>query len=157
MAEGLDILNDNTAVDLSTVRTSLPILAAGMYVVTLKAASVDANKKGTGSNLSLEVTLTNPALDDQGKEVAPGFPLFDTVSLVRTFKPDGTTISYDPVKRLVELLEAFGVEKAGSMTPRDMLALIQSFIGQQTAVRTKIEKSDEYGDKTRIQRYSKLA
>lgn len=157
MAEGLDILNDNTAVDLSTVRTSLPILAKGMYIVSLKAADVGANKKLTGSNLSIEVLLVNSGLDDQGKEVQPGFPLFDTISLVRTFKPDGTTVSYDPVKRLVELLEAFGVEKAGTMTPRDMITLLQTFLGQQCAVRTSIETSDEYGSKTRIQRYSKLA
>lgn len=153
----LDILNDNSSVDLTTVRTAAPVLKAGLYQGKLTKAAVEPNKKATGSNMNLEVTLSSPAESVDGKVVSAGFKLFDTVSLVRTFKDDGTTVSYDPVNRLVELIEALTGEKSGSMTPRQMVELIQGCIGRDVAFRTKVEQSAEYGDKTRIQRYVKLA
>lgn len=153
----LDILNDNSTVDLTTVRTAAPILKAGLYQGTLTKCAIEPNKKATGSNMNIEVTLSSPAETVDGKTVSPGFKLYDTVSLVRTFKDDGTTVSYDPVNRLVELIEALTGEKSGSMTPRQMVELVQSCISRSVAFRTKVEQSAEYGDKTRIQRYVKLA
>jgi hypothetical protein len=154
---GLDILNDNTAVDLTQVRTAMPILKPATSLCILKSAELEANKKQTGSNLNIQLTTVNPTETVDGKVVNPGFTLFDTISLVRTFKDDGTTISYDPVPRLVEIIEAITGEKNGTATPRQMVEQIQTSIGQQVAVRHKVESSDQYGDKTRVQRYIKSA
>lgn len=152
---GLDILNDNTSVDLTTVRTAMPILKPAVHSAVIKSVEVEPNKKGTGSNLTLSYTLTNQSETVDGKLVNPGFVVFDLVSLVRTFKDDGTTVAYDPVPRLVEIIESITGEKSGSMTPRQMVDTIRTSIGRSIAFRTKVETDQQYGDKTRIARYVK--
>lgn len=152
---GLDLLNDNTSVDLTTVRTAMPILKPAIHSAVLKKADVEPNKKQTGSNLLIELSLSNETETVDGKTVNPGFVVFDLVSLVRTFKDDGTTIAYDPVPRLVEIIEAITGEKSGSLTPRQMVDAIRSSVGQSIAFRTKVETDAQYGDKTRVARYVK--
>ena len=154
---GLDILNDNTSVDLTTVRTAMPILKPALYTAAIKEVKLEANKKGTGSNLNLSYSLQNVSETTDGKTVNPGFVVFDLVSLVRTFKDDGTTIAYDPVERLVAIIESITGEKAGQMTPRQMVELIQSSVGRTIAFRTKVESDAQFGDKTRIARYVKAS
>lgn len=154
---GLDILNDNTAVDLTQVRTAMPVLKPALQQAVIKSVKVEPNKKQTGSNMALEYTLVNSAESDDGKIINPGFLVFDMISLVRTFKEDGTTISYDPVEKLVALIEAVTGEKTGTMTPKEMVMAIQSFVGRQIAFRTVIEDDQQYGRKTRVARYVKSA
>lgn len=156
-AQGLDILNDNTVVDLTQVRTAAPILKPAVIACILSKVLVEPNKKATGSNMNIELTTVNSVETIDGKVLSPGFKLFDTISLVRTFKEDGTTVSYDPVPRLVEMIEAITGTKDGSATPRQMVEQITGSVGQQIAARTKVEKSEEFGDKTRVARYVKVS
>jgi hypothetical protein len=154
---GLDILNDNTPVDLTTVRTAMPVLKPSLHSAIIKKVELEPNKKNTGSNLVLEHTLVNQVEADDGKVINPGFTVFDLISLVKTFKDDGETVNYNPVEKLVAVIEAVTGEKSGSLTPREMVSLIQSFVGRQIAFRTVIENDEKFGAKTRIARYVKSA
>src|ERR1017187_72480 len=92
---GLDILSDNTPVDLTTVRTAMPVLKPALHSAIIKKVDLEANKKNTGSNLVFEFPLVNQAESDDGKLINPGFTVFDLISLVKTFKEDGTTVNYN--------------------------------------------------------------
>jgi hypothetical protein len=151
----LDILNDSTPVDLSTVRTAMPVLKPALHEAVVKNITIESNKAQTGSNMNLEYTLTNQAEAVDGKIINPGFTVFDTVSLVRTFKEDGTTVKYEPMSRLVEIYEAITGEKSGTMTARALVDNLTTFIGRKIAFRTKVESDAQYGDKTRIAKYVK--
>jgi hypothetical protein len=154
---GLDILNDNTAVDLTTVRTAMPVLKPATHSAVIKKVSLDENKNRTGYNLNLEYTLVNQAESDDDKILNPGFVVFDLISLVKTFKEDGS-VAYNPVEKLVAIIEAVTGEKTGTMTPKEMVLLIQSFVGRSIVFRTVIDnKNPEFGTKTRIARYIKSA
>ena len=156
MSQGLDILNDTSAVDLSTVRTAMPILKPALHTGRLKTAALEPNKKATGSNLNIELTLENSAEATDGKTVNPGFVVFDTISCVKTFKDNGD-VSYDPMQKLVALYEALGFPKEGALSARDVVTRIQSALGQQVAFRTTVQDDPTYGQKTRVDRYVKAS
>jgi len=151
----IDILNDNTPVDLNQVRTALPIIKPSTQSGIIKKVEVTQNNKKTGYNLSLELTLTNPAEAEDGKEVQPGFPIFDLVSLVRTYAEDGITVKYDPIQKLVAIVEAVTGEKTGSLTPKEIVLAIQGFVGRQVAFRLQVVDDEQYGRKNRVARYIK--
>lgn len=151
----LDILNDTTPIDLSTVRTAMPVLKPSLHAGVLAAFQVEPNKKGTGSNASIELTLVNGAEDVGGKTVNPGFKVFDLISCVKTFKEDGTTVSYDPMQKLVALYEALGGSKDQRMTAGELVRALQSCVGQPVNFRTRVEDDPTYGQKTRVDRYVK--
>lgn len=154
---GLDILSDNTPVDLTQVRTAMPVLKPALHTAIVKKVDVVPNNAKTGYNMTLEYTLVNSAEDEDGKTINPGFTVFDLISLVKTFKDDGTTVNYNPLEKLVAIIEAITGEKSGTMTARELVDTIKSFVGQQVAFRTVIENDEKYGKKTRIARYVKMA
>lgn len=154
--QGLDILNDTQAVDLSTVRTAMPILKPALHAGVLAAVQVEPNKKGTGSNMSIELTLVNGAETTLGTPVNPGFKCFDLISLVKTFKESGD-VSYDPMTKLVALFEALGNSKTQAMSPRAVVDTIVNSVGQKVNFRTKVENDPTYGEKTRVDRYVKAS
>lgn len=137
--------------DLTNTDTGFPIIPAGLYSVTVAEMKTEANKKGTGQNLKIKLTLDEPTTDLKGQLTNPGFPLFDLVSLVVS-KDDNGQIKYDPKKRLAEFKEAVLGDKAGaSFNP------LEQYLGRQVTVRIKVEDSDEFGKQNRIQRYVKKA
>ena len=150
MTQGQDVLNELNSLDLGTVQTALPILLAGVYEVLVAKLQFDENKAKTGKLLNIELTMINPTKDETGtREVNPGFPLFDRISAVRTYKEDGTTVKYDPMPRFAQFREAVLGDKAGAFMP------VEQYIGKKVAVRIKVEDDSEFGRKNVVARYVK--
>ena len=143
----LDILNELSSVDLTTVQTALPILKKGTYEVVVAELSITENKAKTGNLLNIKFTLVNPAQDENGKEVHPGFPLFDRISLVRTFKEDGVTVKYDPLQNLKRFREAVTGDKGGVFMP------LEQYNGKKLGVRVDVEDDATFGRKNSVDKY----
>jgi hypothetical protein len=135
-------LND---LDLTNTDTGLPLLEPGLYKCRVKNVQAVENKKKNGQNLKIELTLEQTVKSTKGQEISAGFPLFDTVSLVKTEK-------YDPARRLAEFQEA-------TMGAKGKLAPLDRYIGNEVHVKVSIEGSqdDEFGEQNRIKRYVKKA
>jgi hypothetical protein len=139
-----DVLNEIQKTDLTTVQTTMPVLKAGLYEGTVAEAKVEKNKKDTGSNLNIKISLAHATTDENGKAVNAGFPVFDTISLVRTFQADGTTVKYEPMTKVAAFAKGLGVS---SIMP------VESLVGKPITFRVKIEDDVQYGRKNRIERY----
>jgi hypothetical protein len=150
----LDILNELSSVDLSTVQTALPVVAPGVYEVLVAELAFAANKANTGQLLNIKLTLVNPAksiADDKGvvRDINVGFPIFDRISAVRTFKEDGTTVKYDPLPRFAAFREGVTGDKAGLFMP------IEQYIGRKVGIRIAVEDDAEFGTKNVVKKYIK--
>lgn len=146
-----DILNavdsSNTLIDLdnmdlSTVQTGMPLIPEGLVELEVVKLELKPNKNGTGQNLNITYHTTQPITSFEGKLLNPGFPVFDLISLTPTDK-------YDPRQRLAEFKEAVTGSKVGAFNP------LEQYLNCRVAVRVKIERNDEYGNKNRIARYIK--
>lgn len=142
MSDSIDILNQLQAADLSSVPTGRPILKPCVTPLEIRKIEPVENKAGTGHNLNIELITTEELDTEAGEPVNPGFPLYDTISLVQTEK-------YDPWRRLAELKEAATGDKSGAFgDPAD-------YVGMIVMANVQIERSEEYGDKNRVKRYVK--
>jgi hypothetical protein len=140
-------MNELGTVDLSTVQTALPVLKAGTYEVLVAEASFSENKAKTGQLLNIKLTLVNAAVSLTDVAVNPGFPIFDRISAVRTFKEDGVTVKYDPLPRFAAFREGVTGDKAGAFMP------VEQYIGKKVAVRIKVDDDPEFGQKNVVQKY----
>lgn len=148
----VDVMNELTSVDLSTVETNVPVIIDGIYEVTVAELTIRPNKDNSGQVLSMKFALAQPAPARQGDketQVNPGFPLFHTVSLKRTFKDDGE-VKYEPLTQLTNFREAVIGEKAGQFMP------LEQYIGRSLAVQTRIQDDPKFGMSARIQKFKKL-
>lgn len=150
MSDDLDISAQLDNIDLSTVSTSFPMLAAGLQEVNVAEVKIEPQKAPkTGKNLKIKLTLVNPAVDIEGKTVNAGFPLFDTVSLTKTFKDDGS-VKYDPTPKLALFKEVVTGSKDGTFMP------LEQYIGKSCLVQVSfVPAQGEFGPQNRIQRYVK--
>jgi len=124
--------------DLLNVDTSAPLIKEGVYTAKFKELTVAANKKGTGDNLNIQLTLEDKAESVDGKTINPGFVLFDLISLAKTEK-------YEPAKRLKELQESANVVKSVFDT--------DDLLGKTCKIKVSVEKgTGEFSDKNRIKR-----
>lgn len=151
-----DILNELASVDLNTVQTALPILKKGVYEVLVSEVSFVPNKAQTGQVFNIKFTLVNPAEgepDDKGnpRTINAGFPLFDRISAVRTFKEDGVTVKYDPLQNFARFKEAVTGTKEGSFMP------IEQYQGKRLGVRVGVEDDAQFGRKNTIEKYIKAS
>lgn len=144
MSDEIDILSELESTDFSKVETGMPLLPAALYEVEVQEADVSPNKAGTGHNAKFKLGLTQPTTDLTGKPVNPGFPIFVTMSLVRTPK-------YDPLKNIAQFMECFTGNKSGKFLP------VQQFIGQKGNIRLSVTESEQYGKQNAIARYVKKA
>ena len=148
------MLNELDALDLSTVQTALPVLPAGVYEVIVSELKFDENKAKTGKLLNIKLTLVNPCKslpDDKGatREVNQGFPLFDRISAVRTFKDDGIEVKYDPLPRFAAFKEGVLGDKTGAFMP------LEQYAGKKVGVRIAVEDDAEFGRKNVVKKYIK--
>lgn len=151
-----DVLNELESLDMTTVQTALPVLKAGTYEVVVAELKFDENKAQTGKLLNIKLTLTTPAkaetgLDGIERDVSPGFPIFDRISAVRTFKEDGTTVKYDPIPRFAAFKEGVTGSKTGAFMP------IEQYIGKKVGVRLAVEDDEQFGRKNVVKRYIKAS
>lgn len=159
MSNDIDILAQIDNIDLSTVETARPNLPSGMYLMQVKEMKlVDQKAPKTGKNLSIQLGLVEPALavpNEKGEQqkLNPGFPVFDTISLVQTFNPDGS-VRYDPLPRLAKFREAVVGSKDGKFMP------LEQYVGQQVMVKVSYTASNvdrktgqDYGPKSSVQDY----
>ena len=146
-----DILNELSTVDLNTVQTALPIVQKGVYEAIVAELKFDENKAKTGQLLNIKLTLTTTAKAEDGKELNAGFPIFDRISAVRTFKDDGVTVKYDPLPRFAAFREGVTGSKAGAFMP------IEQYIGRKVGIRLDVEDDAEFGRKNVVKRYVKAS
>lgn len=159
--QDIDILSQIDNIDLSTVETARPHLASGVYEFTVqKMELVDQKAPKTGKNLNIQLGLVEPAQsvpNEKGetKLLNAGFPVFDLISLTKTFKENGD-VNYDPLPRLAKFREAVLGSKDGKFMP------IEQYIGQRVMVKvnysaTNVDKKtgQDYGPKTSVSDYVK--
>lgn len=160
MSDDIDILNQLSNINLSSVQTSFPLLATGLYDLTVAEMKVEQQKAPkVGNNIKIKLTTQNPSVDIDGKQVNPGFPMFDTISLTKSFKEDGS-INYDPAQKLAAFKEAVTGSKEGSFgAPAEWAEL---YVGKTVQARvtyspTSVDKrtQKDYGPQSRIDRYVK--
>lgn len=139
-AELQDLLNT----PLDEVPTEAPLINATTEL-KLVDAKVEANKGGDGNNLNMKWALTTPVQSIDGRTVTPGAygsMFYHTVSLKKTEK-------YNPAENLARLKEALTGSKQGTF------GAPEQYIGQTVMAVLKAEKSDQYGDSTRISKFIK--
>lgn len=152
MSNDIDILSQLDSIDLNSVETARPNLPSGMFPVrVVKMELVDQKAPKTGKNLSIQLALVEPAQSvpnskGETQMLQPGFPVFDLISLTKTFRDDGT-VKYDPLPRLAKFREAVKGDKAGQFLP------LEQYIGMTVMVRTKYSVDPEYGPRTNVQDY----
>jgi len=159
MSQDIDILSQLDNIDLSSVATAAPLLPSGLYEMTVaEMAVVQQRAPKTGNNIKLKLTLANPAVDIDGKPVNPGFPVFDQISLTKTYKEDGS-VSYDPMPRLAVFREAVLGDKSGSFGgPAEWAS---TYIGKTVMVKiaydpdSKDKAGKSWGPQSRVDRYVK--
>lgn len=139
-----DELNALLNTPLNEVPTELPLIN-GIAELRLVEVKVAANKEDTGSNLNLTFMLTTPIAAVDGKIVSPGAygsKIFHTISLRKTEK-------YNPAENLARLKLAFTGTKDGTF------GAPEQYVGSTVMAVLKPEKSDQFGDSTRISKFVK--
>lgn len=160
--QDVDILSQIDNIDLSTVETARPNLPSGVYLMTVKKVELqDQKAPKTGKNLSIQLGLVEPATSvpnhkGETQTLQPGFPVFDLISMTKTFRENGE-VKYDPLPRLAKFREAVLGSKDGKFMP------LEQYLGQQVMVKVKFEADskgkdgESYGPKTSVQDYVRRA
>lgn len=130
-------------VDLTTVETGIPILSDGLYEVKVADLEIVPTKDGQGQLLSIKYTLEQHAQSVTGEAVAPGFPIYDRISLRITEK-------YTPAKRLAALQDCFLSERTPKLNTEDL-------IGKVGTIRLRIREDEKYGTSNEVKAYEKKA
>ena len=144
MSEEIDMLSSLETADFTNVETGMPTIPKGLYEVEVLTATIDRNKKQTGSNANFKFGLTQPTTAEDGKAVNPGFPVFHVISLVKTDK-------YDPLQNIARFMECFTGTKSGKFLP------VENFIGMKGNVRIDIDDNPEFGKRNIIKQLVKKA
>lgn len=156
--QDVDILSQIDNIDLASVETARPNLPSGVYRFRVtKMELVDQKAPKTGKNLSIQLGLTEPAQSvpnakGETQLLNAGFPVFDLISLTKTFREDGS-VKYDPLPRLAKFREAVMGSKDGKFLP------VEQYIGMEVTARIRFEADskgkdgESYGPKTSVQDY----
>lgn len=137
-------LNDLLNRPLDEVPTDMPLINATAEL-RLDDIKVSDNKSGDGSNLNCVFGLTTPVQAVSGQMVNPGAygsKFYHTISLK-------TTEKYNPAENLARLKQALTGTKAGTF------GAPEQYIGSTCMAILKVEKSDQFGDRTTISRFVK--
>lgn len=131
--------------DLSSVDTSMPILAADVYDLKIHEAKVAPNNEGTGQVLKLALKTTKDAQSKSGENINAGFPIFHNIGLSPTEKYTKDMIK----KNVASFLEAVGA----GMT----LNPVERLIGRNVRAKVTIQpERDQYPESNRIGRFVKI-
>lgn len=125
-----DILRE----DLGGVDVSMPLLPKDTYLMTVKKCEVVDNKKGDGKNIKITLSTTTPTISVAGEPIAPGFPVYDTISLTPT--PNYTKASI--LKKVKLFRQAVTGQAGGAFDPA------AQYEGKNVKVVLKVQ--DEQGD-----------
>ena len=109
-------------VDLTSVETSMPVLQAGLYDLRIASLTKEENKDKTGDNLKVKFLTVDPAVSTQGKDLAPGVPLFVYYPLQK--KEGGKESNFDWKTNLASLQEAALGEKRVQFATAELIGLI---------------------------------
>ena len=159
MSQDIDILSQIDNIDLASVETARPNLPTGLYRFKVaKLELVDQKAPKTGKNLSIQLGLVEPQQSvpnskGESQVLNVGFPVFDLISLTKTFKENGE-VNYDPLPRLAKFREAVLGDKSGKFMP------LEQYLGREVIVKvryseTNIDKKtgQDYGPKTSVNDY----
>lgn len=139
--ENIPLLDD----DLSSVDTSRPLLAEGIYNLRVAELSIKESE-GTGNKyINARYELDQDAQSVAGEAISPGFSVFDIIVVSETEKMDADSIR----KRLALLQEAWLGKKTDRFAPLEQYvgASFQAVIGIET------DKGGKYDDKNRVKKY----
>lgn len=123
----IDIFEQLGDTNFDEVDTSMPVLAPGLYTFEIKDMRRDQWKSGKGSSLTIQLALTEEAVDVSGeRQITPGYSIYDRISLVAKGR-------YDPRQPIKRFLEAVG------MADQPFDQTFSSYLGATVTVKTKIE------------------
>lgn len=151
-APGTDVFEVLGSVDLSTIDTSMPVLAPGQYEFEIAEMERAQSKTKEGTYLKIKLKLVTENVQTITDEhVNPGFPLLHMISLVRTD-------NYDPLKSIAVFLDALGLRDQ----PFDQT--FESYVGRTLVAKTKVDQEREdpntgqvYPKATRVAAFVKAA
>lgn len=141
MPDETDILN----VDLTSVDTSYPLLAAGVYPFTVAKCEYGKTKDGTGNLVKIQLKLNVAAKDIKGAPVNVGFTINDQISVTPSEK-----YTTDMITRALKKFREGVVGKApGPFAP------IDQYVGQTVVANISIEedKNGKYEPRNRVKAY----
>lgn len=155
----LGALQNLGGLNLTDISTDYPVLQPVHHQFTITEIKVEPTKSNP-NNLMMVITVetSNPALDKDGKEVKPGYKLTHRIGLTPTTDDNGK-VKRSPemiFRDIATLLDAvFGetVRKSIDLATFDA----ETLVGQSFTCLTSIEKSDQYGEQTRLARFIKKA
>lgn len=133
-------------IDLTTVNTNYPVLAAGLYPFTIAECKVVPTKDNKGQLLEVGLKLEIGALDDEGAPIEAGYKTTSRIGLTTTDKRDGKMIAAD-VARLLDA--AYGE------TERKLINLgefdVERLIGVSIMCKSSVEpEKDGYPKQVRV-------
>lgn len=79
--------------DLTTMDTSLPVLAADKYILRIHKAELSKTNDGQTPVLKLELKTVNPGKSAKGDAVGAGLTVFDTIMLAPRGKSDWNMVN----------------------------------------------------------------
>jgi len=95
--------------DLSSIDTSFPVIASGIYDLVIKDSKVEPNKAGDGDLWTVQLATTTPVQTIKGETLAPGQVVFNRMSLKPTDKYTKDAIA----KNVARFLQAVKPTVAG--------------------------------------------
>jgi hypothetical protein len=136
-AEGSDV-NPILMNDQTDTSTAMPLLPPDEYALAVVKVEQKRNSKDTGDVIKIQLKTTVECTSITGELVAPGFPLFHTISITPT--PDYTISS---INRALANFEKDGCGEVGAFFPLDR------YEGKIVRAKVKVQKgNDDYPDES---------
>jgi hypothetical protein len=125
-------------VDLSSVDTSFPLLAEGMYDLEVKAMEQKKTKDEQGDMIVATFVTTREGRSTKGAPINPGFPIFYRLNLT----PKGEMTEAMILRNLAKFREGVTGSKSGSFGP------IEQYVGKvvRAKVVVRVDKTGNFGD-----------
>ena len=129
--------------DLRDVSTDLPVLAKGVYNLTVRTVQLAPTEKG-GQVVKIALTTMEPAVSTRGEQVGENYPIFDNISITPTADYPVSQIE----RRLAAFRKACLGDTAGSFFPLDQ------YVGCVVKASVKVQPPrDDYPERNAISRY----
>lgn len=147
MAEATPV---SISMDLSTVKTTVPVIANDRWVkVRLANLSQQANEKG--QMLKFEYHLLEPAPTIDGATVNPGFPLFENITLYSKDTPPGEIPEFAKTKICKRIDAMLGTgdpenKKGRPVRPAFNAGLVPTLIGKELYLQVTAKTGDYEGN-----------
>lgn len=135
----------NLNIDLKDTDTSMPVLAAGNYLCSIKEASPVPNKAETGHNLLVIFSTQEENETNTGGVANAGYQFRKYYPLQASENP-----SYDFKRDLAKLYDAAFNPESDADRPEITLETIASLVECDVIVGVKITDNEQYGPQNEV-------